>query len=405
MTNSWKAIKSQLGEIQFLDLTRFDLVNAHYELGRQVKESVWMTFELRAREIAPERIARRADQAKACGDVLQEHIESEGIPEELRAALREYNSCLEAWSDGLELGRLSQSNLYLEIFGGKHLSPSEMALFLQHDNVGCQTGMYRLASGGVSLWHTEEDVDPASGSRFDKLRVAIFQVGNNQKQILMNAFIYPDLMPGPAFSWRSDGYVQTVDTLLLRNPPRLAGGLLANIVSWLALRLGLSINPLDMLESLQPFIDGYALNQIWHEDHKVYSARHEFAGNRLVKSILSEQPDTYLFQVNYFSDRSDAGLLEMESLPSRMIAVMKKRVERTKKALHDQKADFSQIETAQKTFFRLITSRTGRSWAYANKDVKGYFICQAQPEELEIWLGAGPADRDEVPLKFFQKVN
>ncbi len=85
--------------------------------------------------------------------------------------------------DGLDLAQYSHPALNASVTCGGPLAPYELALVLQHDNVGCQTGMYRYASGGVQLWHTEEDVDRKSGSRFDQLRVARFQIGNGSQAL------------------------------------------------------------------------------------------------------------------------------------------------------------------------------------------------------------------------------
>ena len=177
-----------------------------------------------------------------------------------------------------------------------------------------------------------------SGRRFDRLRVATFRTEVNSHVERFHAFIYPDLMPGPSFGWCDGGYVQAVDTLLLHNPTLNVGGMLSNIVCWLALRLGASVNPADMLDLLNPFIDGYALNLIWTVNQTVNSARYEFTGDRVIKSCLAEHPGSYLFQVNTFSDRTDAGLLAIEALPERTTRVMSRRIDRTVQALDYQKA-------------------------------------------------------------------
>jgi hypothetical protein len=52
------------------------------------------------------------------------------------------------------------------------LGQIDLAMFLQNDCTGCQTGMYRAQDGSVVLWHTEEDVEDEPGSGFDLLRIA-----------------------------------------------------------------------------------------------------------------------------------------------------------------------------------------------------------------------------------------
>jgi hypothetical protein len=404
MTNSWQVVKSRLGPIHFLDLTGFDLVNAHFELGKQVKDQVWETLEKRVLASNPERLSMRIQQTRGCWDHMQNCLKRQDIFDPLKSAIRDYITCLEAWSEGIELARFTHPSLKSSKAGSQALSSLELGLILQHDNVGCQTGMYRLPSGAVQLWHTEEDVDRDSGSRFDKLRIASFQTGNSGQNVQLHAFVYPDLMPGPAFCWRSDGYVQAVDSLLLYNPPAIANGLLANIVSWLGLRTGFSINTLDMLELLQPFYDGYAMNVIWYHEKKVNAVKYEFAGDRLLKTDLDTAPGSYLFQVNYCSDASDSGFEAMEALPWHLKMAMKKRVERTKKALEEYQNENGKTGIPTSFFLRLISSKAGKTWAYANKDVKGYFVCQTRPTEMEILVGAGPAGRRDDPLKINQTI-
>ena len=163
MKNPWQELKSQLGPIQFLDFTRFDLARAHYELGKQVSEQVWRILDWRLADIKPKRLAARLKQAKECWKSLQSRSKRQGVAGPLRIAIADYLTCLEAWADGLDLAHYSHPRLKTWISGGGPLSPVELALVLQHDNVGCQTGVYRYASGDVQLWHTEEDADSEIG--------------------------------------------------------------------------------------------------------------------------------------------------------------------------------------------------------------------------------------------------
>jgi hypothetical protein len=404
MKNTWQAIKSRLGPIQFLDFTHLELAQAHLGLGKEAHEQVWRILDRRLSDIKPRQLEARIKQARECWSGLHARRMRRGVAESLRIAMSDYMVCLEAWAEGLDLAHFSHPALNASVTHGIPMAPYELALVLQHDNVGCQTGVYRYASGGVQLWHTEEDVDRKAGSRFDKLRIAKFQIGNGSQVVRFHTFIYPDLMPGPAFSWREDGYVQAIDTLLLNNPPWISGGMLVNIVCWLAIRLGVSISTMDMLESMHPFMDGYAMNLIWQEDRNIKAARYEFTGNRIIKSCLADDHGSYLFQVNYFSDRTDTSLRMMEALSERGERAMSKRVDRTVQALNKINAQANGTSLQTRHFFRLVTSRAGREWAYANKDVKAYFLCQVKPDEMEIWLGAGPAGREDIPQRIIQKI-
>jgi hypothetical protein len=404
MRETWQALKSGLGPIQLLDFTRFDLAHAHRELGKHVSEQVWRILDWRLENIKPRRLVARNKQAIECWYSLQKRSNRQDLAEPLRIAIGEYLVCLEAWADGLDLTHYSHPALKVCTTDGGLPTPIQLALVLQHDSVGCQTGLYRCSSQEVQVWHTEEDVDGRSGSRFDCLRVASFQAGADNSVSRFHTFIYPDLMPGPSFGWRDDGYIQAVDTLLMHNPPQVTGGMLANVVCWLALRLGMSIKTADMLESLRPFLDGYAMNLVWPENQTVRAARYEFAGDRVIKSDLAGNPGSFLFHVNTFSDRTDAGLQAMEALPGRTNYAMSKRIDRTIQALEAIRLIAKGAGLQPRHLFRLITSRAGGKWAYANKDVKAYFLSQVKPNELEIWLGTGPAGREYIPLKINQQI-
>jgi hypothetical protein len=166
----------------------------------------------------------------------------------------------------------------------------------------------------------------------------------------------------------------------------------------------MSVKTLDMLELLHPFMDGYAMNLIWPENQTVKAARYEFAGERVIASYLANDPGSFLFQVHTFSDRTDVSLLGMEALSERGRRARSKRIDRTARALQNYKSRTHGTELQTNHFFHLITSRTGREWAYANKDLKVYFLCQVKSDEMEIWLGAGPAGREDDPRRITQKI-
>jgi hypothetical protein len=251
--------------------------------------------------------------------------------------------------------------------------------------------MYRTQDGSVVLWHTEEDVEEQPGSGFDLLRIAEFNVGDKNHPMVMRAFIYPELLPGPAFGWRSDGFAQAVDKLHIRHFPDLTAGILANVVTWLTLRLGPVMDSKEIIESMQPYYDGYALNTVYRQDGGVEANKYEFAANHILPSHLETQPNSFLFQVNIFSDRAHPWVAELEDLHPDWCELYQQRVERTMFAL--QHKDGKPGATGEmRFFFDMLTSQVGDDgWSYANKDVKAYFIHRQSVQAAETWLGHGPA--------------
>jgi hypothetical protein len=221
-------------------------------------------------------------------------------------------------------------------------------------------------------------------------------MGDTNRPVVMDAFIYPDLLPVPEFGWRSDGLTQAVDKLHIRSFPELTCGILANMVTWLSLRLGAASDIREIIESMQPFYDGYALNIVHRREGSVQADKHEFAADRILTSHLEECSGSYLFQVNIFSDRDHPCVAELEDLHPDWSRLYEQRVERTVHAM--QLKGGKPGEPGEMRFsFDMITSQAGNNgWSYANKDVKAYFIHRQSMHGAETWLGDGPALPDDT---------
>jgi hypothetical protein len=136
-------------------------------------------------------------------------------------------------------------------------------------------------------------------------------------------------------------------------------------------------------------LDGYAMNLSWPENRSRKVVWYEFAGDRVVRSRQGEEAGSYLF---------------MEASPERTRRVMSKRNERAVQPLDQRRVAGNEAKFQPSRFLRLISSRAGREWVCANENVKTYLLCQVEINEMEIWLGAGPARREDVPLKIIQKI-
>jgi hypothetical protein len=380
-----QAVKDRFGGLVFIDLTKHDLRTAHRILGEHTRLQVQKILYQRLDRMDALKIGLLMQQARSCAETLTGKIEDKRLDSRLRRAVREYLDCLEAWADGAGLVGFEHP-----VLADHKTIPMELALFLQHDSTGCQTGMYRQEDGSVILWHTEEDIEFEPGSGFDQLRLAAFNAGDKNDPITMYAFIYPDLLPGPAFGWRSDGYSQAVDSLHVRTSTDQKAGILANITTWLTLRLGPDCDPGKVITDMGPYFDGYALNAISIRGGKTHAEKYEFAANHILSNILDEQPGSYLFQVNIFSRKKHAWIRELEDLPSEDRRLYKRREWYTRKAMQNKEALAGEAGEMG-FFFNLISSRSGIRWPYANSDMKAYFILRQTTRGAEIWLGHGPA--------------
>jgi hypothetical protein len=386
-----QAVKDRLGGLVRLDYAAYDLPTAHRLLGQHVRQQLQSILKHKLDVWESARIQKLLNQSQVCLAALAKKCSDERLDMRLRVAISEYLECLAAWSDGAGLHYFDHSALKAY----KPLGALDLAMFMQNDCTGCQTGLYRAKDGSVVLWHTEEDVEDEPGSGFDSLRIAAFNASDRDHAVVMNAFIYPDLLPGPAFGWRSDGYAQGVDKLHIRDFPELSRGTLANVVTWLTLRLGAALEAREIIASLQPFYDGYALNTVHLERDEVLAQKHEFAGDRNISSHLDAVPNSYLFQVNIFSDREHPWVPELEDLRPDWCRLYEKRVERTVQALQNRNGKPGE-HGEMEFFFNMMTDQAGDSWAYANEDVKAYFLHKQSLNGAETWLGHGPPIPDDA---------
>ncbi len=376
------AVKEELGEINFLDYSRVSLVDAHRRLGEEVGGQVRRHLRHRLDTIPEERLAGILFQARASWLALEERRRSRALPDTIRKALDEYRECLSAWAEGCGIAGMRHPAL-------QSLSLVERAMFLQHDNTGCQTGMYRQANGHLVLWHTEEDSGAESEGRFDQLRVAIFRTTGANGPALVLAFIYPDLLPGSAFAWRSDGYIQAVDALRLKPFTGLEPRLLANTTSWVTLFLGTQAPACQVIEALGPYYDGYALNTIYKQWDCLVGKKHEFVHDLIRHKRLANDPGSILFQANAFSrGHSSNALRLMENLKPAGRSVFEQREQRAHTALDQM--DVQYYANTSPFLAKLMTSRSGGKRAYSNKDVKARLIARLGPQEAEIWVDGGP---------------
>jgi len=385
-----RAVKDRFGGFTFLDLTGYDLQAAHRHLGEHVRPQVHKILNQRLDRLNPVKCNLLMKQAQSCAELLTDKLADLRWDSVIHGALQEYVDCLTAWGDGAGLKNFGHPALA----GHIPLCTLDLALFLQHDSTGCQTGMYRQADGSVILWHTEEDIEYEDGSGFDQLRIAAFNVGGDNNSVTMHAFIYPDLLPGPAFGWRSDGYTQAVDTLHTREAPFQNDGMLANIATWITLRLGPGYERTRVIGGLAPFFDGYALNVVSVQGGKVQAEKFEFAENHNLPNVLGDKPGGFLFQVNIFSQDDPAWAKEVQDLPSADHRLYLKRINRTQKIM--QNKDHTIGEVGDMHFFLdMMTTNTGSVWSYANIHVKAYFILRQTAQGGEIWLGHGPTLRGD----------
>ncbi len=396
-----QAAKARYSEFMWLDLSALGLVEAHRALGEAVAAAARRTLAARLAGLDPAGLAWRLEQARACRAWLAQRAQDPALPHGLGLALDEYLAALQAWGEGVGLAGFSHPAL--DRAGG---SADDLAMFLQHDNTGCQSGLYRQADGAAILWHAEEDVHP---ERFDRLRIAQFQASPVEpgprkapcaRPARLWAFIYPDLLPGPAFAWRDDGYAQAVDLLLFNAPPRYPRAALANVTAWLAWRLGPAWNPAQAAGFLGPYYDAYGLNAIRRvAGQPVWAASVEYGAGVVFEHPVGAGGGSYSYQANVFRRRGDPALADFERLSGHSERFFARRTARTQNWLA-RKPVPEGAAGGLGYFLSLLRSRRGGEGSYANSDVRAHFLARLAPDgPLEVWLGPGPALVGERMIK------
>ena len=213
-------------------------------LGARIQRAARQAVRAEAREDSAGRLEVQLQQTRACRAFLLQLSRARRVPRlvrELARGVRRLPRCV--------------GHVRVPVGSPPPLDaavPSEWALWAQDDNAGCQTGMLRRGGGSVVLWHTEEDTI----GFLDAPRVAVFSIGAEER----GAFVYPYLLPGPAFGWGA-GQLHAVDSLHTRRDETL-GGTLSGVASWLVWRIGRAMDARDVLLSLVPFVDGCAIHVV-----------------------------------------------------------------------------------------------------------------------------------------------
>jgi hypothetical protein len=351
-------------------------------LGQAARAQIQRTLTKRLDDLGgPQPVSAQIARARKIRAALMARMQRPGLAEAILIALGQYAACLSAWANGAGLDGFRHPFLPLEV---DHLPVSalELAVLLQEDEVGCQTGAYREHDGAVILWHAEEDVETEEGQRFDKLRLFSFRAAHGA---IATGFIYPDLLPGPTFGWHGAGFIQAVDTLHVK-PVDFEDGILPNTLAWLSLYLGTDVSRRELTGALGPFLGGYSLTGVAKQAGRVSVEKIEFANDHLHCSSLGEAEGDYLFQTNIINDLSlSVGSQEQTSAEGR--AWNARRIARTARFMRV----IQKSRHTRALILRMLQSRLGGESAYSNRDVKTYLLCQMEPGNTSIWVGAGPA--------------
>jgi hypothetical protein len=360
--------------IPILDLSGMDLVEAHRKLAISVASQVHKIILYRIKASGSNEIKGIHETAASRLAGIEKIRKSGSSPAIIRETLKQYIACLDSWSQGADLASLNLPGV----------TPMELAVYLQDDHPGCQSGVYRQPGGSILFWHTEEDVDEPGCVRVDHPRVMRFTTSFGGLDVF--SFIYPDLLPGPNFNWRSDGFIQFADSLFF-NGRGQTDGIAANLVTWIILMIGQMMPAKDIINSIFPVFDGYALFTAAPELTNIICSRIEFTAGEMLVSMLGNQPGTQLLQTNAFSTEAWEMAAKYERDPFLSRNKYENRVQRAHSCLEKILPDEMGLEQIRK----MLSSKTGGRWAFANRDVKAHLYGRLSSDSLEINCHPGTA--------------
>jgi hypothetical protein len=369
--------RRRLGPIELLSIEASSLPEAHRRLGATLAAPASAAIAAQIAATPRPALAQQLATAAASAAFLHARAASREVAAPIRRALTEYLECLAAWAEAAGVDALLGDALAVD---GRRVTREELALWAQDDNTGCQTGLLRRADGSVILWHTEEDTI----GHLDRPRLVSFAVGGET----LSAFLYPYLLPGPAFGFRT-GQVHAVDSLHVRRD-RTPSGAFTSTVSWLVWRLGPAVDAAAVARALSPCVDGCALVIAQPTSRGVQAAVHELGGRHLASRRLPDRAGARDVQVNMVH-RVKGRLGREEALTRRERLKYERRVARARDFLHGAGRD-----PGPGDLLRMLAGRRGGTYAFANADVKAHCVAVIGREGFELHAEAGPACRGDA---------
>lgn len=361
-----RSMYQESGGISYQDIKAKNWIEAHFQLGQ--------LFAGEINQIIANRFTEKDFNFKfqvELANLCLSHLKSKLDDPQIGELVNLYLNCLKSWADGCALH-----------VDNCDLSKIELAVILQNDVVGCITTLIRNSDGDINLIHSEEDV----GGTIKKPTIINFIIGEDDAELEeTSVFIYPSLLPGPAFSY-SKKMVMANDFLYVNHAIDYQNQkkpfCLVNVLTW-CLFIRQDYQEAEIyIQKLQPFMDGNALNLI---DISGNSAKTiEVAGDQFKIKNLPRSYKSYQVQVNIFNQSTSQICQSHERVDALKKSLLANRVKTISKFLEDN----SNLPFPEIAYFQ--ASREGGKFAPANEDVKATFLANVTKKNVDYKTIAGP---------------
>ncbi len=372
-----KTFKKQFGPLRRFTIHAKSIVAAHEVLGKNMRAEIARVIKSKVATKTPKQFASEILFIRSCAEHFSHRVAKSSAP--LSAMGKTYISCLTAWAKGSGISTSLIPARYREKVPS--LTALDLAWWLQNDNVGCQTGMMRETDGGVIFWHTEED----NSGYLNKPYVASFKIPGFPP---IHAFMYPFLLPGPAFAWNTE-FFQAVDFLYVGLKKRTAGTL-ANSIAWMSLWYGQKVALQKIVAAFGPYFDGYAVNTIKKsKNQKISGDKIEFGADAFFTTTLKTTPGSKLVQANCVSSATSTLFKKYNDSTAKKDWKLRQRVQRVNDWLMSFKKTYHRLPRAA-DLTSLLASRNGKGYGFANTDVKAYVFGRVGKSNIDVNVDAGP---------------
>ena len=395
--------KERLSTLEVIKAETSSFPEAHAILAESVKEQVHHNLEQRLKSLGQEDFYESLNLASASlSKFIDNFVNNPEVPEKYKNVASEYLESLKVWSGTINFYEIAHPYIQ-EAMSKKGVAAEELNILvgyiLQDEAVGCQSGMYKQGEK-VYLWHTEEDVADNPGDRFDKSRILQVSVrGGGGQTEDRYCFVYPDLLPGPAYCFGKD-FFYSVDSQRAAEHNG-SSDVPANFVCWAMWRLGKDADAREIVDTFSPYTSGYTINiaKVVRDDGgaALKVGKIEFAYGLVSEFTAAESKPMVSLNV----PEKGSALFGIDDPTYNEVAPWYQEREDRATRLVGKLGNLN-FGINPYSLFRMLGNGLGNSkegFGFANSDVKSYVVTELSAGVTKVYAGPASADKSDWDSK------